>query len=132
MADQPAFTLVSIHGAASAGDRIWEGRKKSSDLFANYRAEMYWSLRRRFEKTFERVELGYNHLDEECISIPNNATLIAQLSMPRSKPRPDGKILIESKHDMRRRGVSSPDYADSLAYAFAPTLSAAKRKIVVL
>jgi hypothetical protein len=41
--------------------------------------------------------------------------LAAQLSQPTWAPNPSGKILIESKVQMRSRGIKSPDQADALA-----------------
>jgi hypothetical protein len=35
-----------------------------------------------------------------------------------------GQIKVESKDDMRRRGIPSPDWADAVALAFAPTQAA--------
>lgn len=32
-----------------------------------------------------------------------------------------GQIKVESKDDMRRRGIPSPDWADAVTLAFAPT-----------
>jgi hypothetical protein len=87
---------------------------------------MVWTLRERFRKTYEHTQhlagvQGFQaHPLDELISIPNNSDLIAQLSQPLYKTSSNGKILIESKADMAKRGVKSPDYFDSLAYAFAP------------
>ena len=54
------------------------------------------------------------------ISIPDDPQLIAELSLPLYQFTGSGKIRIEGKEDMRRRGVKSPDRADALMYSFAP------------
>ena len=66
------------------------------------------------------VPLKVNFLYDlsELISIPNNPELIMQLSQPTVKYSSNGKLLIESKEDLKKRGLSSPDMADSLAYSF--------------
>ena len=52
------------------------------------------------------------------ISVPNHPELIAQLSLPIYMSTEQGKVQIESKDDMRRRGIESPDFADALVLAF--------------
>jgi hypothetical protein len=51
--------------------------------------------------------------------IPNNEDLIAELAAVKYKFSSNGKLMIESKDDMRRRGLPSPDLADALALTFA-------------
>ncbi|MEH2138545.1 hypothetical protein [Nostoc sp.] len=110
------FTFTAVHGASRPSDREWDGESRTSaEKFANKRAELWGLMRDRFRKTYDHVNNITQHPLEELISIPNNSTLIAQLSQPLGKRTSTGKILIESKEDMRRRGVDSPDYADSLS-----------------
>jgi len=94
--------------------------KKNRDQFLNLRAEAWWKVRRRFEKTFETREGIREHDPDDMISIPDDRETIAELSMPKYKYTDNGKIKIESKQDMKARGVKSPNNADSLIYAFAP------------
>jgi phage terminase large subunit len=116
------FTAVPINGGSSPTETIWPGGKTSADLFLNLRAELWWRLRLRFEKTYEvRQGIGEHPLDE-CISLPNCAELIADLSLPLAESTETGKIRIESKAKMAQRGVKSPDYADALVYAYAESI----------
>ncbi len=56
------------------------------------------------------------------ISIWNDEKLISQLSNRTYTVNSDGKIELEKKEDMKKRGVSSPDIADALALAlYNPT-----------
>lgn len=72
--------------------------------FRGIRDEIYWHLRELFRS------------DE--IAIPNNESLIAQLSSIKYKINPrSGRIEIETKEDMKKRGLPSPDEADSLGIA---------------
>ena len=73
----------------------------------------------RFEKAYEHVTEGKAHPPEEMISIPNHPQLIAELSQPLIERRETGKVQIESKDRMRRRGVKSPNFADSLVLSLA-------------
>ena len=71
---------------------------------ANLRAEGYWTLARRFR--------------EHSIRIPRDAELIAELASLRYRYNSRGKVLMESKEDMKKRGLPSPDKADALMLAF--------------
>lgn len=68
--------------------------------FGNLRAEGYWGLR-------ELAKSGE-------LWLPDHQRLIAQLSTIKYKYRPNGQIMIESKDEMRARGVASPDEADAV------------------
>jgi hypothetical protein len=81
-----------------------------NEHFLNARAEWYWALRKRFEA-------GDMDLD------PADDALAAQLGSIKYKFTSRGQIQIESKVDMKKRGLPSPDRADALmltAGAVAP------------
>jgi phage terminase large subunit len=115
------FELQAINGGSSCSDREWSefDGHTSKQLFKNLRAELWWLVRRRFEKTWERVNNISDYPDDELISIPNDSELIAQLSQPLYKYTDSGLILIESKANMEKRGIKSPDRADALIYCFS-------------
>jgi hypothetical protein len=77
--------------------------------FWNLRAELNWSLAARFK--------------DESISIDDNEDLHAQAGAMRYEVRSNGKILIESKDDMKKRGLPSPDDWDALVLAFAEVIA---------
>ncbi|OFW99194.1 MAG: hypothetical protein A3E78_14260 [Alphaproteobacteria bacterium RIFCSPHIGHO2_12_FULL_63_12] len=92
-------------GAPVEGVNVGE-RANDSERFINRRAEVFWGLRERFEAG----DIDLDPADEETA---------AQLSALRYKTNSRGQILIESKDDMKRRGIRSPDRADAVALAFA-------------
>jgi len=115
------FIVNALHGAASGSSHWWEGEEKTSkDKFSNARAEWWGVLAWRFKNTYDHTHGIKIHEPEEMISIPNHPTLIQQISQPIRKWATTGKILVESKDDMRKRGLESPDFADALAYSFYP------------
>jgi hypothetical protein len=73
--------------------------------FANRKAEYFWGIRERFRKG-------------EIRGLRDERTL-SQLATIRYRANPRGQATIESKDELRRRGVKSPDRADSLVLAFA-------------
>lgn len=92
--------------------------RKNVDMFLNLRAELWWKLRRRFEKTYEHTNKIKIYPHDELISIPNNDELIRELNSPLYEITETGKIQIESKKKMAKRGISSPNLADALCLAF--------------
>jgi phage terminase large subunit len=51
----------------------------------------------------------------ETISLPEDQELIEQLTSRKYHIEPDGRIKLERKDDMKKRGLHSPDRADALA-----------------
>jgi len=82
-----------------------------TEKFANLRAEICWGLRERFyagDITFA-PDIPQELLDR----------LTGELTTLKYKTNSRGQIVIESKDDMRKRGLPSPDLADALMLAFA-------------
>ena len=79
--------------------------------YKNLRAEAWWSIRTQLK---DREIGGLCNLDQKDAD-----ELSSQLSTPKYRYDGSGKLVIESKEDMKRRGVSSPDLADALVLAFA-------------
>jgi len=106
---------TGIVSAGKAMGRTWQliwFSAKSPDIGClNLRAHM-WNEMRKWLK------------DGGCI--PMDHVLHSDLIGPETVPRLDGKILLESKEDMKRRGIPSPNRADALALTFAmPVVSSA-------
>lgn len=115
------FAAVAVNAQGTPTETRWPNGKTSRELFRNRKAEMWWLVRSRFEKTYEFVEQGIAHPPEELISIPNDPELIAQLSQPLNFRTESGKIQIESKEALKKRGVKSPDRAEALVLSFHPS-----------
>lgn len=112
------FQAVAVNSGPPASNNVWPDGRRAHERFANLRAEMWETLRVRFERAYEFRECDIKHKPEEMISIPDHSQLIAELSRPLRQPTDTGKIRVESKDAMARRGVASPDFADALAFAF--------------
>ena len=112
------FEATAVNTGESPTDVIWPDNKTSKEKFLNLRAELWWKLRQRFEKAYEHKNGLNTHPVDELISLPNHPQLIAELSLPLIERTETGKLRLESKANMKRRGVKSPNYADALALAF--------------
>jgi phage terminase large subunit len=119
-ADRLPFVPVAVNGGSTPTPTRWPDGRTSKEKFANLSAELWWLLRCRFERAYEYRELRTRHPAEEMISIPNHPQLIAELSSRLYFHTSVGKIALEDKKAMRRRGVKSPDFADALALSFLP------------
>lgn len=95
-----------------AGDRyeVIEilGNDASPDInrWQNFRAWTFWSLQDRMAKGLIDVDVNDLELSEQLLGME-------------LKKRVSGRdnLLLESKEDMRKRGVHSPDHADAANYA---------------
>jgi len=58
-------------------------------------------------------------LERRDCSLPNDQQLIAELATVKYKFASNGKLQIESKEDIKKRGLKSPDLADSFVLTFA-------------
>ena len=83
---------------------VWFGGESGDPGCLNKRAEM-WQATRNWLKSGG--------------SIPEDPVLRDELQAPEIVPRADGKLQIEAKKDMKRRGVPSPNRADALVITFA-------------
>jgi hypothetical protein len=115
--NRPAEILVdSIGLGAGVVDRLRELKLPARGInvsespamggtYLNLRAELWHKAKAWLEK-------------RDC-KIPNNEDLIGELATVRYTFTSNGKIKIESKDDIRRRGLKSPDMADAFVLTFA-------------
>jgi hypothetical protein len=91
------YVVISMLGSAASPDKT---------RWLNARAANYDNLK-------EGLSAGKIDID------PDDKVLLEELLMIQYKFTPKGAIQIESKDDMRSRGVKSPDSLDALVYATA-------------
>jgi hypothetical protein len=84
-------------------------RAQDGGRYANKRAEMWWNM---------RLLLQPNSIGQQDIRLDVDRKTMAQLSGPTFMTDSSGRIAIEKKADMKRRGVTSPDRAESILLAF--------------
>ena len=131
----PKLNVEEFHGNGEIIDanKPWDmggDRKRvrtQGDMFANPKAQGWWSLRRRFQNTYRMVYAKRNGLTplkeyapDEMISISSSLSgltqLTAELSQPTYSMTSDGKILVDKQPD----GSPSPNKADSVMMVYAP------------
>lgn len=118
MADRenPEFIKVDVVGIGAgvadnlrgwgynALDFVAQERAWNPEKFVNRRTESWYNIREVFRK--------------DLINLPNDDVLVGQLTAPKYKFDAAGRYVLESKEDMKKRGLSSPDRADVVAMLF--------------
>jgi hypothetical protein len=116
--ERPTKVLIDCIGiGAGIVDRLLElgyncvkgvNVARSSDeksKFRNKRAELWWDMREWLAQ-------------EMPVEIPDSDELMGDLTSLGYKYDSAGRLVIESKDDLRKRGMKSPDTADALALTF--------------
>ena len=91
-------------GAPVRGINVGEA-PAMGNTYMNLRAELWFKTK------------GW--LEDRSCKLPNDDQLLAELTSIRYAFTPGGKMKAESKDDMRKRGLKSPDLADALCLTMA-------------
>ena len=122
--DRPTAIMVDVIGIGSGVvDRLKEDRLPVKGInvaeaapvkerYSRLRDELWFRAREWFE-------------DQSCVVVRDDE-LTAELSTVRYSILPTGKIKVESKDEMKKRGLRSPDIADAFVLTFAPGSAAPK------
>jgi hypothetical protein len=111
--------VVPIIGGAASAQMLPTGKPR----FKNKRSELWWNMREAFAGPSGKGDDGWLDID------PFDDDLMAQLSNVKYQVNSHGQIVVESKDEMKARGLPSPDRGDALAYALAPDLPEEKIRV---
>lgn len=130
---------IQVFGFNAGGEvinkkKVFRTGKTNGDMFYNVKAQAWWELAERFRKTFKAVREGVEYHPDELISLPSDLPhldrLKAELSRPRVAYGDNGKTAVESKAQMKKRQIPSPNLADALVMCYAPIKGATKGILV--
>jgi phage terminase large subunit len=97
---------------------------KNKDFFSNIKAQVWWSVADRFRNTYNAVIRGEKHKPEDMISISSACPHLNKLKIELATPFRDfdrnGRVKVESKDDLAKRDIKSPNLADAFVMCFAP------------
>lgn len=97
---------------------------KNKDFFSNIKAQAWWLVADRLRNTYNAVRNGQAFRDDEMLfidsSMPNLEKLIDELATPKRDYDTAGRVKVESKKDLAKREVPSPNLADAFIMANAP------------
>ena len=87
--------------------------------YGNLGAEMWDYIKGLLEQNMS------NYINDESavLQLPDDDVLISQLATRKWSITSKGKILLESKKDMKKRGLKSPDRADAYVLTFGEYLT---------
>ena len=117
-------------GAVMFPDKIYQPKITNKDFFRDLKAQAWWMVADRFRLTYQVVnairngETPPDYKPEDLISIssdcPNLEKLKYELAIPMRDFDNVGRVKVESKKDLAKRDIKSPNIADSFIMAFAP------------
>ncbi len=96
---------------------------KNKDFFSNIKSQVWWLTADRLKNTFNAVRNGHKFSDDEMIfldsAMPNLNNMIDELCTPKRDYDLAGRVKVESKKDLAKREVKSPNLADAFVMAFS-------------
>jgi phage terminase large subunit len=121
-------------GAVYKPDAKYPGTEiKNKDFFSNIKAQAWWLVADRFRNTYNAVKNGQKFRDDEMIfidsSMPHLDKLIDELCTPKRDYDLAGRVKVESKKDLDKRDIPSPNLADAFIMAFVDSMLAKPMQI---
>lgn len=133
------------HFKFNAGGKVSDPKKKygdtriaNEDFFSNLKAQTWWLTADRFRNTHLSVTKGVTFPADQMISLSSaiDAKLLDKLVDELSTPMRDfdnsGKVKVESKKDLAKRDIVSPNIADSFIIANSRGLLARRTAAEIL
>lgn len=123
VAGQGPIDATAFRGSGAVHDPEGEmvPKRKNKDYFANAKAQAWWALRVRFQKTYRAVVNGLDFDPDEIISLssslPELTKLTGELSQPTYALNGVGKVAVNKAPD----GTKSPNLADAVMIAYEPS-----------
>jgi phage terminase large subunit len=106
-------------------DRVVENDDESpmnKDFYANLKAQAWWQLRLRFERTHRAVEANDPRMyaQDELISLPSDLPLLRTLQKELSQPTMSKNSRMKLVIDKQPERTKSPNLADAVVMAYWP------------
>ena len=117
------LSVMPVNTGDPPSAKEWPDGRTSKEMFGNLKAEIWWLIRTAAQRTHEHVlwiegKGGKEHELTELLALPSgdreSDQLCLELSLVKWFRNNKGKIVIESKDQLKTRGIKSPDYADAL------------------
>lgn len=113
--------------------RVIEGDVESplnEDFYANLKAQAWWELRRRFERTHKAVTLGEHYDPADLISLPSDLPKLQSLRKELSQATRGKTGALKMLVNKTPEGTRSPNMADAVVMAFFPITTPAPARIL--
>lgn len=116
----------------NAGGKVQKPLKKyngikQKEYFSNVKAQAWWLVADRLRNTHDYLRNGNkDYKPDELISISSSIesleALISELTTPRRDFDKAGRVKVESKDDLKKRDIMSPNLADAFIMALSISL----------
>ena len=97
-----------------------ENSPLNMDFYANLKAQGWWQLRLRFQRTYRAVHEGIIYPADQLLSLPKNLAHLAALTKELSQPVATQSARLKLIVDKAPAGTRSPNLADAVMMAFWP------------
>ena len=96
------MVIVPVNAAGKVPEEtLGDGKQKACDIYDNMTTYLWGTVK--------------DALMMEEVSLENDNELVAQFTCRKYRLTSRGKMLLESKEEMKKRGIDSPDRADAVA-----------------
>lgn len=102
----------SITNSRVANRRVEHTKIKNKDFYANVKAMAWWDVSRMIVN--KDIHIDKNKIDNRILE-----QLVRELSTPMKDFDNNGRVKVESKSDLAKRGIPSHNIADAFILAFA-------------
>lgn len=97
----------------------------NKDFYKNLKAQGWWQLRRRFEKTHRAIVDGVSFPQDELISLPSTLPMLRTLQKELSQPTAGKSTRMQLLINKQPEGTRSPNLADAVMMCYWPVGDAA-------
>lgn len=114
-------------GAVVNPEKHYAPKIRNKEKFENLKAQAWQDVADRLRNTYNAVTKGMEFPASELLSISGNIAKLEQLktelSMPRKRYSKRGLDMVETKDEMAKRGLASPNMADAFIMGACPHLA---------
>lgn len=124
---QSGYYKFNAGGAVINPDKEYAPKIKNKEKFENLKAQAWQDVADRLRNTFNAVNKGMQYPASELISIagdlPKLERLKTELASPRKRFSKRGLDMVETKDELAKRGIASPNLADAFIMGACPHLA---------
>lgn len=118
------YEAFNSGGAVVDKEKEYKDKVKNKDHFSNVKAQAWQAVADRVLETHSAITKGSTYDPNSIISISSECNYLDALLIELSTPKRDydlsGKMKVESKKDMTKRGIKSPNLADAFVMCYVP------------
>lgn len=124
------FRFNAGAGVAYPDKKYKDTKLTNREYFSNLKSQAWWRVAERFRNTYLAVVKGYEFHADDMISLSSECDarmlneMVDELSTPFKDFDKAGRVAVESKKDLDKRDIASPNKADSFIIANSRGLTA--------